>query len=57
MHLEGGAFVGSFEFVGGGVFVDAEEIVEGFAFGLAGGEEAAAAAEEAGYIESHGDYL
>ena len=53
MHLEGLAFVGSFEFVLGGVPVDVEEIVEGFALGLAGGEEAAAAAEEACYVESH----
>jgi len=37
----------------GGVFVDAQEIVEGFALGLAGGEEAAAAAEETCYVESH----
>ena len=36
------------------MLVHAQQIVEGFLLGLAGGEEAAAAAQEKGDVESHG---
>lgn len=52
MHLERLAFVGLFEFFGGGVGGDPEEVVVGFIFG-GGGEEGTAAAEEEGDVETH----
>lgn len=52
VHEERLAFVGPFEFFGGCVAFDGEEVVVGFILG-GGGEEGAAAAEEEGDVEAH----
>jgi hypothetical protein len=54
MHEQRLPFVGSFQFLRGGIGFDAEEIVVGLIF-FGGGEEGAAAAEEEGDVVSHGD--
>lgn len=51
MHQKRLAFVRLFEFVGGGIGRDVEEVVVGFGGG--GGEEGAAAAEEEGNVQTH----